>query len=61
VTLQIGGSGAASEGLVKVAADASVQEVAAGLHAAGAQGSDIAAVFESLRAAGALRAQVVVR
>lgn len=61
VTLQIGGNGAASEGLVKVAADASVQEVAAGLHAAGAQGSDIAAVFESLRAAGALRAQVVVR
>lgn len=61
VTLQIGGAGASGEGLVKVAADASVQEVAAGLHAAGAQGADIAAVFESLRAAGALRAQVVVR
>ncbi len=61
VTLQIGGTGAAGEGLVKVPVDASVQEVAAGLHAAGAQGSDIAAVFESLRAAGALRAQVVVR
>ena len=61
VTLQIGGGGAASEGLVKVPADASVQEVAAGLHAAGARGADIAAVFESLRASGALHAEVVVR
>ena len=61
VTLQIGGGGAASEGLVKVPADASVQEVAAGLHAAGPRGADIAAVFESLRASGALHAEVVVR
>jgi flagellar P-ring protein precursor FlgI len=62
VTLQIGGAGGApSEGLVRMPADASVQEVAAGLHAAGARGPEIAAVFESLRSAGALRAQVVVR
>ncbi len=62
VTLQIGGAGGApSDGLVRMQADASVQEVAAGLHAAGARGPDIAAVFESLRTAGALRAQVVVR
>lgn len=62
VTLQIGGAGGTpSEGLVRMPGDASVQEVAAGLHAAGARGPEIAAVFESLRSAGALRAQVVVR
>ncbi|MEQ1833511.1 MAG: flagellar basal body P-ring protein FlgI [Candidatus Eisenbacteria bacterium] len=62
VTLEIGGtSTTTSEGLVHMAADASVQDVAAGLHAAGARGPEIAAVFEALRAAGALRAAVVVR
>ncbi len=62
VTLQIGGSaGAASEGLVRVGVDASVQDVVAGLHAAGARGAEIAAVFEALRSSGALRATVVVR
>ena len=62
VTLQIGGAATTQvDGLVRMAADASVQEVAAGLHAAGARGPEIAAIFESLRSAGALRAQVVVR
>jgi flagellar P-ring protein precursor FlgI len=62
VTLQIGGSaGGAGEGLVRVGVDASVQDVVAGLHAAGARGTEIAAVFEALRTAGALRATVVVR
>jgi flagellar P-ring protein precursor FlgI len=62
VTLEIGGSGTgSSDGLVRVTADASVQDVAAGLHAAGARGPEIAAVFEALHAAGALRATVVVR
>ena len=69
MTLEIGGAPAppagaaagASDGLVHVGADASVQDVAAGLHAAGARGPEIAAVFEALRAAGAIRATVVVR
>ena len=62
VTLEIGGSSTTtSDGLVHMAADASVQDVAAGLHAAGARGPEIAAVFEALRASGALRAAVVVR
>lgn len=61
VTLRIGGEPSPVAGLVSVPADASVQQVAAGLHAAGARGADIAAVFEALRAAGSLRAEVVVR
>lgn len=64
VTLQIGANGAArdtSEGLVRFGVAASVQDVAAGLHAAGVRSEDMAAIFEALRAAGALRAEVVVR
>lgn len=73
VTLEIGGASrqaanggasnasASDNSLVHMAVDASVQDVAAGLHAAGARGPEIAAVFEALRAAGALRATVVVR
>jgi flagellar P-ring protein precursor FlgI len=65
ITLQIGGAPpggtAPPEGLVRVAPQASVQDVAAGLHAAGARPGEIAAIFEALRSAGALRAQVVVR
>ncbi len=62
VTLEIGGTSTTTgEGLVHMAADASVQDVASGLHAAGARGPEIAAVFEALRASGALRAAVVVR
>jgi flagellar P-ring protein precursor FlgI len=48
-------------GLVRSAAGASVQDLAAGLHAAGARATEMAAILEALRAAGAIRAQVVVR
>lgn len=69
VTLQIGGAargGAtpdslAREGLVQMGPRASVQDVAAGLHAAGVRGADMAAIFEALRASGALVAEVVIR
>jgi flagellar P-ring protein precursor FlgI len=68
VTLEIGGSGqpaggaaADSTGRVRVASQASVQDVAAGLHAAGLKPADMAAIFEALRAAGAMVAEVLVR
>lgn len=69
VTLQIGGPPAAATsgangaptGLVRMDARASVQEVAAGLHAAGVKPEDMAAIFEALQAAGALRAEVIIR
>jgi flagellar P-ring protein precursor FlgI len=64
VTLEIGAARAAADttaGLVRLAPSSSVQDVAAGLHAAGVRAQDMAAIFESLRAAGALRAEVVVR
>lgn len=65
LSLQIGSDagagGAESAGSVRLGADATVQDVAAGLHAVGAQPREIAAIFESLKAAGALPAQVVVR
>ncbi len=66
-TLSIGGvparGGAAAEapGLVRLEPEASVQDVAAGLHAAGARPEEVAAIFEALQAAGALRGQLVVR
>jgi len=63
-TLEVGGrapaSGAAG-GIVRLEPPASVQEVAAGLHAAGARPQEIAAIFEALHASGALEAEVVVR
>jgi flagellar P-ring protein precursor FlgI len=64
LTLLVGGQPAASAAagsIVRVEPAASVQEVAAGLHAAGAKPEEIAAIFEALQAAGALQAQVVVR
>ena len=68
VTLQIGGRAAAAAdstgnraGIVRVDARSSVQEVATGLHAAGVKAEDMAVIFESLRASGALVAEVVVR
>ncbi len=67
LTLQIGGAsppasaGGRTEGLVRMEPSASVQTVAAGLHAAGIRPQDMAPIFEALRAAGALRADVVVR
>lgn len=71
VTLAIGGAGGtprgaaadstALSGLVRMDAKSSVQDVAAGLHAAGVRAEDMAAIFEALQASGALRAEVVVR
>jgi flagellar P-ring protein precursor FlgI len=64
LTLQVGGQpapGGVASGIVRVEPQASVQDVAAGLHAAGAKPEEIAAIFEALQAAGALQAQVVVR
>jgi flagellar P-ring protein precursor FlgI len=50
-----------SPGSVWVGAGATVQDVAAGLHAVGAAPEEVAAIFESLRVAGAIMAKVVVR
>lgn len=64
VTLEIGNGPplpGASNGMVHVEARASVADVAAGLHAAGAQAEDIAAIFEALERAGALTAPLVIR
>jgi flagellar P-ring protein precursor FlgI len=52
-----GGAG----GTIKAAVGASVQDLVQGLHAAGAKAGEVAAIFEALRAAGAIRAEVVVR
>lgn len=63
LTLTIGASEPASgaPGDVRVAAGASVQDVAAALHAIAAPPAVIGAVFESLRSVGALGAEVVIR
>ena len=54
-------SEAAARGEVSLGDGATVQDVAAGLHALGAEPGEIAAVFDALRSAGAIRATVVVR
>lgn len=64
IALQVGmgeGSESSAPGLVRAAPESSVQDVAAGLHAAGATPEEIAAIFEALRTAGALRAEVEMR
>jgi len=65
LTLRIGGTapaaGDSAAGLLTVDEGATVQEVAAGLHAAGARPQEIAAMFLALRDVGALSAEVVVR
>jgi len=65
ITLQIGGTEAGEEEglsqIVHMEPQALVQDVAAGLRAAGAGPSEVAAVFEALQAAGALQAQLVIR
>jgi flagellar P-ring protein precursor FlgI len=48
-------------GLVTAVAGVTVQEIAAGLHAAGAQPEEIGVIFEALRDVGALSAMVVIR
>lgn len=64
ITLSIGAAEAMDEevpGDVRIRPGTSVQDVAAALHAIGAQSQSIAAIFESLREVGALRAEIVVR
>lgn len=65
LTLQIGSGqpGVAGDvrGLVALPSRVPVQDVAAGLHAAGAGPEEMAAIFEALRDAGAINAEVVVR
>ncbi len=51
----------APEGVVRAVPGALVQDVAAGLHATGAKPEEIAAIFQALESAGALRAEVLVR
>ncbi|MGE0554598.1 MAG: flagellar basal body P-ring protein FlgI [Gemmatimonadales bacterium] len=48
-------------GMVRADRGTSVQTLVAGLHAAGARAPEVAAIFEALRTAGALRAEVVIR
>jgi flagellar P-ring protein precursor FlgI len=55
------GRNGSSSGLLEVSDGATVQEVAAGLHAAGARPQEIAAMFTALRDVGAIGAEVVVR
>jgi flagellar P-ring protein precursor FlgI len=63
MTLTIGASELAPDlpGGVQMAPGASVQDVAAALHAIGATAPEIASIFESLRRIGALSAEVVSR
>ncbi len=64
ITLRVGGSptlGGGGEGMLALEAGATVQEVAAGLHAAGATSQEVASVFEALRQVGALSAQVSIQ
>lgn len=66
LTLRVGGFTADSttvpvDGLIELGAGATVQDIAAGLRAVGARASDVVAVFDGLRAAGAVTAAVVVR
>lgn len=66
ITLTITSQGAAATGpsvagVVAAVEGVTVQEIAAGLHAAGALPRDIGAIFEALRDVGALHATVVIR
>lgn len=66
ITLAITSQGAATAGppvtgIVAAVEGVTVQEIAAGLHAAGALPRDIGAIFEALRDVGALHATVVIR
>jgi flagellar P-ring protein precursor FlgI len=63
ITISIGAKAdsTAVQGDVRAIAGASVQTIGAALHAAQASASDIAAIFQALRAVGAIAAEVVVR
>ncbi|HEY3934497.1 MAG TPA: flagellar basal body P-ring protein FlgI [Gemmatimonadales bacterium] len=63
ITVRVGGDSTAKPvpGVVAVSTGASVRDIAVGLQALGAVPSEVAAVFDGLRAAGAIAATVVVR
>ncbi|HRP09065.1 MAG TPA: flagellar basal body P-ring protein FlgI, partial [Gemmatimonadales bacterium] len=66
ITVKVGGqadstAAAPPDGLLAFNTGATAQDVAAGLRALGASPPDVVAVFDGLRAAGAVHAQVVVR
>ncbi|HEY4100189.1 MAG TPA: flagellar basal body P-ring protein FlgI [Gemmatimonadales bacterium] len=63
ITVRVGGDSTAKPvpGVVAVSSGASVRDIAVGLQALGAVPSEVAAVFDGLRAAGAIAASVVVR
>ncbi len=63
ITLSIGGAAdsTAAKGDVRLALGATVQQIAAALHAVSSSGTEVASIFEALRAVGALAADVVVR
>jgi flagellar P-ring protein precursor FlgI len=51
----------ATSGLVHAGVGSTVQEIVAVLYAAGAKSQDLVAIFDALRASGAIRADVVIR
>ena len=64
ITLRVGttpAQGGTGQGVLAVDTGATVQDVAAGLHAAGATSQEVAAVFEALHQVGALSAEVAVQ
>lgn len=62
ITVRIGDSTTTqTPGLMAMAKGATVRDVAAGLHAMGAIPSEVASVFDALRASGAVTAAVVIR
>ena len=64
LTLRIGGSAGnegTQSGTVDFASGATVLDVLAGLHAAGASGGEVVTVLEALAATGSLRARLIVR
>ncbi|MCL4864514.1 MAG: flagellar basal body P-ring protein FlgI [Gemmatimonadales bacterium] len=66
ITVRIGGPArtdttAVAPGVLALGAGATVQDLAEGLRALGVGGSDVAAIFDGLRAAGAVTAAVQVR
>lgn len=63
ITLSIGAPAdtTAARGDVRLPTGTSVQKIAAALHAVQSSGTEVAAIFESLRAVGALAAEVIIR
>ena len=64
ITLRVGPApeqGGTGQGVLALDTGATVQDVAAGLHAAGATSQEVAAVFEALHQVGALAAQVAIQ